>query len=137
MPETPQWAYGTDFSHRPRGFADSDWNRAGVDQKRALKPRHKFKGVIRRQAKVAAAATAASAAQHASGRLFWANSPRKRSEKWANCGPRRKLNESLVRQIRSAYANGEGTFKLLAERFDMSSASIGQVVHRDTWKHIK
>lgn len=48
-----------------------------------------------------------------------------------------RLSDETVRRIRRAYANGEGGFKVLGKRFGISSASVSQIIHRDTYRTVK
>lgn len=48
---------------------------------------------------------------------------------------RAKLNAKQVRQIRRQHERGKSQ-RSLATAFDVSTATIGQVVHRDTWRHV-
>jgi len=47
-----------------------------------------------------------------------------------------KLTEIEVTEIRSRYANGEGSHSQLAAHYGVSSSLIGQIIKRQIWKHI-
>ena len=47
-----------------------------------------------------------------------------------------KLTESMVREIRLRYALGQGTFKEIGEDYGLSQSAVGQIVHRQTWRHV-
>jgi hypothetical protein len=47
-----------------------------------------------------------------------------------------KLSDETIRRIRHAYANGEGGYKLLGKRFDISPANVMQIVLRFSYKHV-
>lgn len=47
-----------------------------------------------------------------------------------------KLTEDDVRQIRAAYKPGVTTLKELAEQWNVTFATIGRIVRRDSWTHI-
>lgn len=47
-----------------------------------------------------------------------------------------KLNEHAVRDIRRRYAAGIATFAELAMEYGVSNASIGNIVHGRTWRHV-
>lgn len=49
----------------------------------------------------------------------------------------RKLNESKVRQIRNLYATGLYSQAQLARQVGVSPSTIGAIIHRKTWKHVK
>lgn len=46
-----------------------------------------------------------------------------------------RLTEDLVKEIRARYASGESALKLSRD-YPVSRVSIGNVVHRKTWKHV-
>jgi hypothetical protein len=49
----------------------------------------------------------------------------------------RKLTPAQVRQIRRAYFGPkQPSFMVLAKRYNVSGATIGQVIWGDTWRHI-
>jgi len=50
---------------------------------------------------------------------------------------RAKLNEQAVRDIRKRWAQGVDSFKTLAKEYGVSDATVSQVVHRDTWRHVE
>jgi hypothetical protein len=50
--------------------------------------------------------------------------------------PQSKLTEQDVLEIRALYAEGNDTYKTLAQKFNVSSGLIGHVVTRRNWKHI-
>lgn len=47
-----------------------------------------------------------------------------------------KLTEALVREIRSRYAGGGCTYKVLAMEYGVSQGSILDAIRRKTWKHV-
>jgi len=48
-----------------------------------------------------------------------------------------KLTEDAVREIRRRYFEQGHTFEALARAFLVSPQTIGLVVHRKTWRHVK
>jgi len=51
-------------------------------------------------------------------------------------GPKAKLTEAQVREIRERYALGGITYRSLAAEFSVHETSISQIVRRKTWAHI-
>jgi hypothetical protein len=49
--------------------------------------------------------------------------------------PKAKLNEDKVRQLRLEYSSGI-TVKALSDKYGIPWSTIGNIVHRKTWKHI-
>ena len=47
-----------------------------------------------------------------------------------------KLTEQGVRELRSLYAAGAGSFAELAERFRVAKSTARQAINRDTWAHV-
>lgn len=47
-----------------------------------------------------------------------------------------KLTATQVLQIRALYANGNITFKAIAELYSMNPQSISNIINRKKWKHI-
>jgi hypothetical protein len=48
-----------------------------------------------------------------------------------------KLTEDAVREIRRRYFDKGDTFEVLARAFLVSPQTIGLVVHKKTWRHVK
>ena len=49
--------------------------------------------------------------------------------------PKAKQNEEMVRQLRSEYNNGLAISDL-AYRYGIPWSTVGNIVHRNTWKHV-
>ena len=50
--------------------------------------------------------------------------------------PKAKLNESMVRNLREKYDNGY-TIRELHRMYGVPESTIGNIVHRKTWPHVK
>lgn len=50
--------------------------------------------------------------------------------------PQTKINESIVRTIRSEYATGKFTMKQVAKEFGISNANVCLIVNRKSWTHV-
>jgi ribosome-binding protein aMBF1 (putative translation factor) len=48
-----------------------------------------------------------------------------------------KLTESDVRLIREAYASGGISQRALASKFEVAPRAIAQVIHRESWSHVR
>jgi hypothetical protein len=48
-----------------------------------------------------------------------------------------KLTEDLIREIRFRHRRKLGSFGRMAKDYGVTSATISQIVHGDTWKHVK
>lgn len=46
------------------------------------------------------------------------------------------LNDELVKEIREIYATKKHSYKSIGFKFNVSEATIGQIIRRDTWKHV-
>lgn len=51
-------------------------------------------------------------------------------------GPRPKLTEANVREIRECYASGNGTYASIGMRFGVDFSTVYGIVKRKTWAHI-
>lgn len=49
---------------------------------------------------------------------------------------RAKLTAKQVRKIRTLYQSGRYSHRSLSLVFGVSTATISQVIHRDTWRHV-
>lgn len=47
-----------------------------------------------------------------------------------------KLTDAVVREIKTSYAAGGITMRVLAERFGTDSGSVCRVIHGKKWKHV-
>ncbi|MFF8831325.1 hypothetical protein [Streptomyces sp. NPDC015131] len=47
-----------------------------------------------------------------------------------------KLTTADVRRIRITYARGGVTYEALAHEYDVEPSSIGDIIRRNTWRHI-
>ena len=50
--------------------------------------------------------------------------------------PKAKLTEHDVREIRTLYATGDWTHRMLADRFGVHKASVGHILTRRRWRHV-
>ncbi|MCV7316315.1 hypothetical protein H7J77_12290 [Mycolicibacillus parakoreensis] len=48
-----------------------------------------------------------------------------------------RLNDELVREIRVRYATGNCTHRSLAAEFEVSHFTVGEVLRRRRWTHVK
>lgn len=48
-----------------------------------------------------------------------------------------KLNESQIKKIRKSYKNGNSSYAKLAKGFDISASTVGHIVNKQNWKHVK
>lgn len=48
-----------------------------------------------------------------------------------------KVNEELVKEIRTKYATGNYTYQQIADDLNVNQATIGYIVTRHTWKHVE
>jgi len=47
--------------------------------------------------------------------------------------PASKLTWKIVNEIRAEYAKGYATYDSLAEKYNVSSSTIGRLLRRETW----
>lgn len=47
-----------------------------------------------------------------------------------------RLNPDVVRSIRAAYQANGATVSAISRRFDIDRATVRQIVHRRTWRHV-
>lgn len=48
-----------------------------------------------------------------------------------------KLNDDLVREIRNKYATGNATYRSLSKDYGVDTRTIGHIIHRRKWNHVK
>jgi len=51
-------------------------------------------------------------------------------------GPKAKLTEAQVREIRERHGSGSITYRALALEYGVHETSISQIVRRKTWAHL-
>jgi len=47
-----------------------------------------------------------------------------------------KMTAAKVRQARKSYATGRYTIADLARKYEITPPSMGQIIHRRTWRHV-
>lgn len=47
-----------------------------------------------------------------------------------------KLTDEIVRKIRDEYSSIKTSQYILAKRYGVNQSTIGEVIHRETWKHV-